>query len=107
MKGIRAQFRVDLRGLHSPGRRIRLDRLGQAYLALRISGIRKVFGDCDNSLDVGESEDPPLAVAGHLRVFAGLETPTEGVGVDAQERAQVPRPVAVLLGDSKSVTLGR
>jgi hypothetical protein len=69
--------------------------------------MREVFGNCENSFNVGKGEDPPLAVAGHFRVFAGFETPTEGVGVNAQERAQVPRPVAVLLGDFKSVTLGR
>ena len=74
---------------------------------LRISGIREVFGNCDNPFDVGESEEPPLTVAGHFRVFAGFETPTEGVGVDAQEGAQVPCPVAVFLRDSQSVTLGR
>jgi hypothetical protein len=84
-----------------------LHRFDQAYLVLQISGIRKVFGNCDNSFDVGESEEPSLAVAGRFRLFASFETPTEGVGVDAQERAQVPCPVSVLLGDSKSVTLGR
>ena len=76
-------------------------------LLVWISGLSEVFGNCENPFDVGKNEDPPLGVAGHFRVFAGFETPTERVGVDAQERAQVPCPVAVLLGDSKPVTLGR
>jgi hypothetical protein len=74
---------------------------------LRISGIRKVLGNCENSFDVGKGEDPALSVAGNFGVFAGFEAPTERVRDDAQERAQVPRPIAVLLGDSESVTLGR
>jgi len=73
----------------------------------QVSGLSEVFGNCENSFDVGKNEDPPLAIAGDFRVFAGSETPTEGVGVDAQERAQVPCPVAVLFGDSKPVRLGR
>ena len=73
---------------------------------LRISGIRKAFSNCENSFDVGKGEDPALSVAGNFGVFAGVETPTECVRDDAQERAPVPRPIAVLLGDSKSVTRG-
>ena len=78
----------------------------QAYLMLRISGIRKAFSNCENSFDVGKGENPTLPIANNFGVFAGFETPTERVRDDTQERAQVPCPVAVLLGDSKSVTLG-
>jgi hypothetical protein len=73
---------------------------------LRISGIRKVFCNCENSFDVGKGEDPALSVAGNFRVFAGFETPTERARVDTQEWAEVPRAVVAFLGDSEPVTLG-
>jgi hypothetical protein len=73
------------------------------------SGFRTLwsFGNCENSFDVGKGEDPTLPVTDNFGVFAGFETPTERVRDDTQERAQVPRPIAVLLGDSESVALGR
>ena len=74
---------------------------------LRTSKLREVFGNCENPVNVGKSEDSALSVAGHLGVFAGLESPTKGVGVEAQEGAEVPRPIVILLRDSKPVTLGR
>ena len=45
------------------------------------------------SLNVGKSEEAALAVAGHLGVFAGIEPPADGVGMDAQEWAEIPRPI--------------
>ncbi len=69
------------------------------FLLFRISGLSEVYGNCENPFDVGKNEDPPLSVARHFRVFAGSEMPTDCVGVDAQERAQLPGPVMVLLGD--------
>ena len=74
---------------------------------LQISGIRKALCNRENSFDVGRGDGPALSVAGNFGVFAGVETPTECVRDDAQERAPVPRPIAALLGDSESVTLGR
>jgi len=38
--------------------------------------------------------------------FADSEAPTERVKVDTQERAEVPCPVAILLGDSKLAAFG-
>lgn len=73
----------------------------------RLSELSEAFGDCENPSNVGKSQDSSLPVAVHFGVFAGFEMATDGVGVDAEERAQVCCPLAVLLGDSKSVTLGR
>ena len=77
------------------------------FLPHRISGLSEVFGNCENPVNVGKSEDPALSVSDHLGVFAGFEAPTERVGVDAQQGAEVPCPIVVLLRNSKPVTLGR
>jgi hypothetical protein len=73
---------------------------------LRISGIRKVFSNCENSFDAGKGEDPALSVAGNFGVFAGFETPTGRVRVNTQEWAEVRRAVVAFLRDSEPVTLG-
>ena len=65
-----------------------------------VPAARQGFGDCENSLNVRNSEEASLAVAGHLGVFAGIEPPTDCVGMDAQERAEIPRPIVGLLGNS-------
>ena len=51
--------------------------------------------------------DLPLCVVRHVGVLVGLESPTEGVGVDANEWAEVPCPGAVIVGDSKLVAPSR
>jgi len=65
-----------------------------------ISAARQVFGNCENPLNVRNREEASLAVAGHLGVFAGFEPPADGIGMDAQKRAEIPRPIVVFLGDS-------
>jgi len=70
-----------------------------------ISAAGQVFGDGENSLNVRNREKASFAVAGHFGVFASLETPADCVGMDSQERAEIPRPIVVFLGESKPVTL--
>jgi hypothetical protein len=70
-----------------------------------ISAAGQVFGDGENCLNVRKPEEASFAVAGHFGVFASLETPADCVGMDSQERAEIPRPIVVFLGESKPVTL--
>jgi hypothetical protein len=72
---------------------------------VRVPAAGQVFGNSENPLNVCKREEASLAVAGHLRVFASLETPADRVGMDSQERAEIRRPIVVFVGESKPVTL--
>jgi hypothetical protein len=65
-----------------------------------ISAARRAFGNGENSLNVRKSEEASLAVARHLGVFAGFEAPADGVGMDAQKRAEIPRPMMTFFWNS-------
>jgi hypothetical protein len=72
---------------------------------VRVPAAGQVFGNSENPLNVRKREEASLAVAGHFGVFAGFEPRTDCVGMDAQERAEIPRPIVVFLGESEPVTL--
>ena len=67
---------------------------------VRVPATRQVFGNSENPLNVRKREEASHAVAGHLGVFASLETPADRVGMDSQERAEIPGPIVVFLGES-------
>jgi len=67
---------------------------------VRVPAARQVFGNSENPLNVRNREEASLAVAGYFGVFAGIEPRTDCVGMDAQERAEIPGPIVALLWDS-------
>jgi len=79
---------VSLEG--SPGSKTR-EHDSRTALLVRVPAAGQVFGNRENPLNVGKREEASLAVAGHLRVFASLETPADRVGMDSQERAEIRR----------------
>jgi len=83
----------------SPGSKTR-EHDSRTALLVRVPAARRVFGNSENPLDVRKREEPSLRVAGHFGVFAGFEPPADCVGMDSQERAEIPRPILVFVGDS-------